>query len=62
MKEKTPTKDIAELKDVDQMFDLVCLMNYMSGHLEDEIPVDDSRKIFKQIKKLLRKKRKKNKL
>ena len=34
------------LKDPDQMFDLICLNNYLAGQFDRNIPVDESREIF----------------
>ena len=42
-----------KLKDPDEIFDLVCVSNYFCGNFNQSIPVDESRKAFKRIKKLL---------
>ncbi len=50
---KTPHDLIMKLKDPDEIFDLVCVANYSCGNFNQQIPVDESRKAFKRIKKLL---------
>lgn len=52
---KTPIDRICELKNPDQMFDLICATNYFAGQFDGNIPIDDSRKVFERIKSLLRK-------
>ena len=42
-------------KRVDEMFDLVCAGNYFAGQFNGQIPVEESRKVFEHIKKLLSK-------
>jgi len=46
---------ILKLKDVDEMFDLVCVGNYMRGRLDGMSPVEESRAVFKRIKGILAK-------
>lgn len=48
-------KMILRLKDPDQIFDMVCTMNYMDGKYDANFPIYESRKIFKRIKDLLKK-------
>lgn len=40
---------------VDRMFDMVCAVNYFAGQYQQNMPVDESRKVFDQIKKILSK-------
>lgn len=42
-------------KKVDEIFDLLCANNYFAGQFGLNIPVDESRKVFAHIKKLLKK-------
>ena len=53
--EKTPLdvayKSIAKLKDVDEMFDLLIYSAYVCGNLKGMVLVDESREVFKVIKK-----------
>jgi hypothetical protein len=51
---KTPYDMIMTLKDPDEIFDLVCAANYFCGNFNNQMPVEESRKAFKRIKKLLR--------
>lgn len=44
---------IMKLKDVDQIFDLVCSANYFRGSLDGDIPVEESREAFRRIKTLI---------
>ncbi len=58
MKENLVIKELLRMrspKNVDQMFDLICAHNYFQGQFNGKIPVDDSRKVFEKIKKLLKK-------
>lgn len=50
--------DILELTDPDEIFDLICAHNYFAGHLGSGIPINELRKVFNQIKKLLKEERK----
>ncbi len=52
---KTPYDMIKGLRDPDEIFDLICAANYFAGNFNNNMPVDESRKAFKQIKKLLKK-------
>ena len=54
MKNKTPYELINRLKDPDEIFDLICSANYFCGNFNSPMPVEDSRKAFERIKKLLR--------
>ena len=45
---------ILRLKDVDEMFDLVCAGNFIIGRLNGMSPVDESRIVFEKIKKILK--------
>ena len=56
-KNKTPYDMIKRLKDPDEIFDLICVANYFAGNFNQNIPIDESRKSFKRIKKLLIKNR-----
>jgi hypothetical protein len=47
---------IDQLKDADMAFDIVCARNYICGQLDCNMPVEESRLIFKKIKELLNKK------
>jgi hypothetical protein len=47
--------DIKDPKEVDMIFDMVCANNYFAGQFDLNIPVDESREVFKHIKKLLKK-------
>ncbi len=49
-----PIQKILRLKDPDRIFDLICFHNYIEGKLNRDIPVEDSRKMFERIKKLLK--------
>ena len=53
IKNRTPHDMIMKLKDPDEIFDLVCAANYFAGNFNQNMPVDESRKAFKRIKKLL---------
>ena len=53
-KNTTPFELILKLKDPDEIFDLVCAGNYFAGNFNSRMPVDESRKAFKRIKKLLK--------
>lgn len=46
-------KQILRLKNPLRIFDLVCLRNYFAGRFDLNVPVDDSRKAFERIKKLI---------
>lgn len=50
---RTPWDMMKTLKNPDEIFDLVCAANYFCGNFNSPIPVEDSRKAFKRIKKLL---------
>ena len=52
-KYKTPYDMICKMKDPDQIFDLICSANYFAGNYNQNIPVDESRRAFERIKKLL---------
>ena len=54
-KNETPFEMIRGLKDPDQIFDLVCAANYFAGNFNANVPVEESRKAFGVIKKLLKK-------
>jgi hypothetical protein len=54
---RTAWDAIMDLKNPDEMFDLVCAGCYFAGNLDGMMPVDESRKVFEKIKKLLRKPR-----
>lgn len=47
--------DLMSLKDPDLLFDAICLANYVKGFFNLNIPVDESRMVFKKIKSLLKK-------
>jgi hypothetical protein len=44
---------IKEVKDPDQLFDLCVLVGWLDGQMHNNIPVDDTRTAFNQIKRLL---------
>ena len=46
-------KSLKFMKDIDEIFDLVCFENYIRGKFNQNIPVDESRIVFKRIKKLI---------
>lgn len=50
---KTGFEMIMKLKDVDQIFDLVCSANWFRGSLDGDIPVEESREAFRRIKTLI---------
>lgn len=53
-----PFQDLLRMrsaKNVDQIFDLVCFQNYISGQFDNKIPVAESRLLFEHIKSLLKK-------
>lgn len=41
------------VKDPDLLFDLVCFRNFMAGNMDIQIPVEESRQVFEEIKRLL---------
>ena len=47
---------ICKLTDPDEIFGLVCAANYFAGNFNANMPVDESRKAFERIKKLLKSK------
>lgn len=48
-------KQLDRMKKPDEIFDLVCFGNFMAGQFNAKIPVDESRRAFARIKKLLSK-------
>lgn len=54
MRDKNWLKSFKGLKDVNQMFDLVVWGAYCAGSFKGKIPVEESREIFRRIKKLLK--------
>ena len=46
-------KDIRRLRNPDRIFDLICASNYFAGQFNSNMPVEESRKSFERIKKLL---------
>lgn len=55
MKQDDPFKMMKRMKKPDEIFDLVCLANYMRGQFNGMVPVEESREVFDHIKKLLKK-------
>ncbi len=53
---KKPTiwQSLARMKNVDNIFDLVITTAYFDGKFGNNIQVDESRKIFERIKKLIK--------
>ena len=51
---KTPFDLLKKLKDPDEIFDMVCTYCYFAGNFNNKMPVDESRKAFELIKKLLK--------
>jgi hypothetical protein len=41
------------MKNPDEMFGLICSCNYFAGQFGNNIPVEESREIFRRIKKFL---------
>lgn len=41
------------VSDPDLLFDLVCAQNWFAGNLDQKIPVEKSREVFRGIKELL---------
>ena len=41
------------IKNPDELFDLICFKNWMMGNMNANIPVEESREIFEKIKCLL---------
>ena len=54
-------KDIEKMKDPDAMFDLIISGIYFAAQFGNPIPVDESRIVFKKIKKLLKHPKESNK-
>lgn len=52
----SPYEEIGRLKDPLTMFDLCIAGSFMAGQLGGKIPVDETRKVFEKIKKILEKK------
>lgn len=48
-----PLEDVAKLKDPLNMFDLCIASAYFAGQFHQNIPVEETRKVFEAIKKLL---------
>lgn len=42
------------VQDPDQLFDLICVQNYMKGQFDEKMPVDQNRKAFEEIKRLVK--------
>jgi 5-formaminoimidazole-4-carboxamide-1-beta-D-ribofuranosyl 5'-monophosphate synthetase len=40
------------VQDPDQLFDLICVKNYMAGQFDRNLPVDESRKEFQEVLRL----------
>ena len=55
MKKQEPYKDLLKIRDADQAFDMLCCFMYFAGKFDANMPVDESREVFKHIKKLLNK-------
>lgn len=53
MKKKTIWDSLARMKNVDNMFDYLITTAYFDGKFGNNIQVEESRKIFERIKKLL---------
>lgn len=53
MKENKLIKTMLRMKDPDSIFDLILVVNYMAGRFDEPHPIDESRKVFEHIKKLL---------
>lgn len=51
---KTAFEDIENLKDVDEMFSLCITGAFFAGSLGGNVPIDETRKVFKKIKELLK--------
>ena len=41
------------IKKADEAMDLLCYHNYIAGRFDENIPVDENREIFAEIKRLL---------
>ena len=54
-KNKSPYDMIKGLKDPDEIFDLICVANYFAGNFNQNVPVEESRKAFEHIKRLIKK-------
>ena len=50
-------KSITRMKNVDEIFDIICFENYVRGKFNLNVPVDESRNAFKRIKDLLQNKK-----
>lgn len=47
-------KEFKNIKDVGQLFDMICVRNFMAGNLGQKIPVDENRCGLKKLKKLIK--------
>ena len=54
MKKCDPWKAMLRRKDPDRLFDMIVAGNYFAGQFDGDMPVEQSRKAFARIKKLLR--------
>lgn len=52
MKEELPPA-YKGVKEPGLLFDLVCARNWFAGNLNQNIPVDESRQVFREIKRLI---------
>lgn len=53
-KNKTPYDLICKMKDPLEIFDLVCSANYFAGNFNQNVPVEESRRCFDRIVKLIK--------
>jgi len=42
------------LQEPDRLFDLICFENYIAGQMGQNIPVDKSREVYKELAKLIK--------